>query len=209
MIDIREQNIGNFLDELAAGTPAPGGGAALALGGAMGAGLLSMAAQLAIGRKKYAEVQEEMKQISCRSEAVRQEMTKLAQLDADVFERVMAAYRMPKKTDIQRSTRAAAIENTLMDATQVPLKVAVQASELFDHALVLVRKGNKNAAGDVGAGLLLLDTAMRAALMNIEINMNLLNDEAFKEGIRQHVKKLRHGRDELKALVLAEVERRL
>lgn len=209
MIDIRKQDLGDFLDEVAAGTAAPAGGAASALAGAMGAGLLSMVARLTIGRKAYADVQEQMKQILERCEAIRQEMTNLAQLDAHVFARVMAAYRMPKKTDAQRSTRAAAIENTLMDATQVPLKVAVQASELFDHALILARQGNKNAIGDVSAGLLLLDAAMRAALMNVDINMSLLNDEAFKEGIRQRVQTLRQGRDELKALVLAEVEKRL
>jgi formiminotetrahydrofolate cyclodeaminase len=209
MIDIRKQDIGDFLDEVAAGTAAPAGGAASALGGAMGAALLSMVARLTIGRKAYADVQEEMKQILARCEAIRQEMTNLAQLDGHVFERVMAAYRMPKKTEAQRSTRTAAIENTLMDATQVPLKVAVEASELFDHALILARKGNKNAASDAGAGLLLLDAAMRAALMNVDINISLLNDEAFKEGVRQRVQRLRQGRDELKALVLAEVERRL
>ncbi len=209
MMDIRAQSIGDFLDELASGSATPGGGAGAGIAGAMGAALLSMVANLTIGRKKYAEVEEEMQAILQRTEAIRAEMTNLAQLDAHVFERVMGAYRMPRETEAQQSARTAAIQNTLMDATQVPLKVATQGAELFDFAPVLAAKGNTNAVSDVGVGLLLADAAMRGALMNVDINLALIDDEAFKAGVRQRVATLREGRDELKAQVLAEVQAKL
>lgn len=209
MIDIRSQTIGDFLDELANDSPTPGGGAASALAGAMGAALMSMVSGLTINRKKYAPVRDEMKTIHTRTEAIRQEMTNLAQLDAYVFDRVMAAYRMPRKTETQRSVRTASIQNTLMDATQVPLKVAVQAAELFDYAPTLAEKGNQNGIGDLGVGLLLADNALHSALNNIQINLNLIQDDTFKEGIQARVAEIVAGRDEIKKQVLAQVEENL
>lgn len=195
MIDIRSQTIGEFLDELANGSPTPGGGAAAAVAGAMAAALMSMVSGLTIKRKKYAAVRDEMKIIHARTEAIRQEMTNLAQLDAHVFDRVMAAYRMPRQTETQRSVRTASIQNTLMDATQVPLKVAVQAAELFDYAPILAEKGNQNGIGDLGVALLLADNALRSALSNIEINLNLIQDNIFKEGIQARVAEIVAGRE--------------
>jgi methenyltetrahydrofolate cyclohydrolase len=209
MMDIRAQTVGDFLDELASGNATPGGGAGAAIAGAMGAALLSMVANLTIGKKKYAEVEEEMKGLLARTEAIRVEMTKLAQLDAHVFEKVMAAYRLPKETEGQESARVVAIQNALMDATQVPLKVAVQASELFDYAPVLAEKGNHNAVSDVGVGLLLADAAMRGALMNVDINLALIEDEAFKEGVREKVEAMHARRDELLEGVVDEVRTKL
>jgi methenyltetrahydrofolate cyclohydrolase len=209
MMDIRSQTLGDFLDELASGNATPGGGAGAAIAGAMGAALLSMVANLTIGKKKYADAEEEMKRILERTEAIRAEMTNLAQLDAHVFERVMGAYKMPRESEAQQSARDAAIQNTLMDATQVPLKVAAQASELFDYAPTLVDKGNVNAVSDVGVGLLLADAAMRGALMNVDINLGLLQDDAFKSGIRDRVAALKAGRDDLKAQVLDAVQEKL
>jgi formiminotetrahydrofolate cyclodeaminase len=209
MIDIRPTSIGDFLDQLASGNATPGGGAGAALSGAMGAALLSMVANLTTGRKKYAEVEEEVQRILARTEEIRAEMTNLAQLDAHVFDKVMDAYRLPKETEGQKSSREAAIQDALMDATQVPLKVAVQASELFDYAPILAEKGNQNAVSDVGAGLLLADAAMHAALMNVHINLALIQDEAFTRDMQQRVDTLLQGRDTLKEQVLATVRSKL
>ena len=209
MMEIRSQTLGDFLDELASGNATPGGGAGAAIAGAMAAALLSMVTNLTIGKKKYADAEDEMRAIRERTEAIRAEMTNLAQLDAHVFERVMASYKMARETEGQQSARTAAIQNTLMDATQVPLKVATQAAELFDYAPTLAEKGNANAVSDVGVGLLLADAALRGALMNVDINLGLLEDEAFKQGVSDRVAQLRAGRDEQKATLLAAVQSRL
>ena len=209
MIDIRSQSLGTFLDELASGNATPGGGAGAAIAGAMGAALLSMVANLTIGKKKYADVEADMRRIRERTEAIRAEMTSLAELDAHVFDRVMAAYRLPKETEVQQSSRTAAIQDALMDATQVPLKMARQASELFEYAPELTEKGNVQAVSDVGVGLLLADAAMRGGLMNVEINLALLQDERFISDIRAQVEQLTAGRDTLKEKALADVRARM
>jgi formiminotetrahydrofolate cyclodeaminase len=201
--------MGDFLDALASGNATPGGGAGAAISGAMGAALLSMVANLTVGKKKYADVEADLRPILARTEEIRAEMTNLAQLDAHVFERVMGAYKMPRENEVQASARDAAIQNTLMDATQVPLKVAAWAAELYDYAPVLAEKGNTNAVSDVGAGLLLADAALHAALLNVDINLALIQDEAFKEGIRQKVAGLSAGRDELKTRVLSLVHEKM
>jgi methenyltetrahydrofolate cyclohydrolase len=209
MMDVRSQTIGDFLDDLASGKATPGGGAGAAVAGAMGAALLSMVANLTIGKKKYVGVEEELKGILNRTEEIRAEMTNLAQLDAHVFERVMGAYKMPKESDTQASAREAAIQNTLMDATQVPLKVAAWAAELFEYAPTLAEKGNPNAVSDVGVGLLLADAAMKGALLNVDINLGLIQNEAFTSDVRQKVTALREGREALRERVMAAVAEKL
>jgi formiminotetrahydrofolate cyclodeaminase len=209
MMDVRSQTIGDFLDDLASGKATPGGGAGAAVAGAMGAALLSMVANLTIGKKKYVAVEEELKGILNRTEEIRTEMTQLAQLDAHVFERVMGAYKMPKESETQASARDAAIQNTLMDATQVPLKVAAWAAELFDYAPTLAEKGNPNAVSDVGVGLLLADAAMKGALLNVDINLGLIQNEAFTSDVRKRVTALREGREALRERVMAAVAEKM
>lgn len=209
MIDIRSQSIGDFLDSLASGNATPGGGAATALSGAMSAALLSMVMNLTLGRKRYAAAEGEMLALRKRVEAIRVEMTRLAQEDANVFERVMAAYRLPKRSEVQQSVRKAAIQNTLMDATQIPLKVASQAGELLDCLPVIIEKGNPNAVGDAAAGLWLADAIMQGALMNVQINLGLIHDEAFKAGIQAEVAKIQAGREAQKSEMLVAVQKKL
>ncbi|MCB0077292.1 MAG: cyclodeaminase/cyclohydrolase family protein [Anaerolineales bacterium] len=205
MNNLRDQAIGDFLDELAGKAATPGGGAAAGVGGAMGAALLSMVANLTIGRKKYAEVEGQMRAILARTEAIRAEMTNLAQLDQHVFERVMAAYKMPKESDSQQSSRNAAIQNALMDATQVPLKIAAQARELLGFGPTLAAKGNRNAISDVGVGILMAEAALNGALMNVAINLGMIDDEAFVAGIDKEVMALHEGRSQLREETLTAV----
>lgn len=206
MSDIRSKEIGSFLDELASGSATPGGGAASGLAGAMGAALLSMVTNLTIGRKKFADVEEEMQEIRTKAEAARVEMTRLAELDEEVFERVMEAYRMPKDTDDEREQRQAAIQEALVDATEVPLRSAEQASELFRLAAPVAEKGNKNAVSDVGAGVAMAEAAFESALLNVEINLSLLDGkEEFAAEVRDRVAELKAIRDEYKGRVLEQV----
>nr|WP_290668830.1 cyclodeaminase/cyclohydrolase family protein [Ardenticatena sp.] len=187
----REQTIGTFLDALASDVPAPGGGAAAGLAGAMGAALISMVTNLTIGRKKYADIEEEMKAIREQAEAIRVELTALADLDAQVFERVMEAYRLPRETDEQKAARQAAIREALKEATEVPLRMAEQAARLFELAVPLAEKGNKNAISDAGAGVQLANAAFETALLNVAINLSLLDDEVFAAHVRERVDALR------------------
>ncbi|GAP63401.1 hypothetical protein ARMA_1824 [Ardenticatena maritima] len=205
----REQTIGTFLDALASDAPAPGGGAAAGLAGAMGAALISMVTNLTIGRKKYADVEEEMKAIREQAEAIRVELTALAELDAQVFERVMEAYRLPRETDEQKAARKQAIREALKEATEVPLRMAEQAARLFELAVPLAEKGNKNAISDAGAGVQLANAAFETALLNVAINLSLLDDEAFAAQVRERVEALRAVQAEYKDKAVETVYRRI
>lgn len=209
MSDFRQQTIGQFLDELASGAATPGGGAAAGLAGAMGAALMSMVANLTIGRKKYAEHEEEMRQLQARADDVRREMTALAERDAVVFDNVMAAYKLPKDTEEQRADRDAAIQRALVEATQVPLRTMEQAAAIYELAVPLSQKGNTTAISDVGAGLLLAEAALYAAMLNVKINLGLMTDQAFIDPVRRQTDELLMGKDETKREVIAAVEARM
>ncbi|MCZ7572854.1 MAG: cyclodeaminase/cyclohydrolase family protein [Ardenticatenaceae bacterium] len=209
MSDLRQQTIGQFLDELASGSATPGGGAAAGLAGAMGAALMSMVANLTIGRKKYAGYEEEMRQLQARADEVRREMTNLAQRDALVFDSVMAAYKLPKDTEAQRAAREASIQRALAEATQVPLQTMEQAAAIYELAVPLSQKGNTTAISDVGAGLLLAEAALHAAMLNVKINLGLMTDQEFSDQVRRRADALLAGKDEARRTVIAAVEARI
>ncbi len=207
--DFRSQTIGTFLDELASSASTPGGGAASALAGAMGAALVSMVANLTIGRPKYAAVEEDMRRLLATAEAARVELTTLAALDARVFDQVMAAYRLPKETEEQKAQRRGAIQTALKEATQIPLRVAEQAVLVLELACEVAEKGNVNVISDAGAGAVLADAALETAALNVAINLALIKDEAFVEEAKQRLEGYRARRDELKPRALATVSERM
>lgn len=209
MSDFQSQKIGAFLDALASGTATPGGGATSGVAGALGAALISMVTNLTIGRKKYADVEDEMKDVRAKAEAARVEMMQLAALDAKVFDRVMDAYRMPKETSEEQAARSEAIQAALRDATEVPLRSAEQAAQLFKLAVHVAEKGNKNAVSDVGAGVCMADAALESAMLNVEINLSMLDDKEFPAEVRERLDDLKAIRDEYKERVLEQVYKQI
>lgn len=182
-----------FLDDLASAAPAPGGGSAAAMSGATAAALVAMVARLTIGRKNYENVSPEFETILPRAETLRAELFDLMQHDADAYSRVMDAYQLPRETDDEKTARKAAIQDALMYATQVPLHVAHKCAEVLEMSETAAGKGNKNAASDAGAGALLAEAGLRAALLNVEINLGLIGDGKFVSQIRDEVEPLRRA----------------
>ncbi len=168
-----------YLDQLASAAPTPGGGAAAALTGAQGAALVSMVCNLTIGKKKYADVEEEMKAVRERSEALRARLTELIDRDAEAFDRVSAAYGMPKGTEEEKAARRAAIQEALKGAEQVPLETMEACLEVIRLAVVAAQKGNKNVVSDAAVGGILGHAGLLSAADNVRINLNLIKDEAF------------------------------
>ncbi|MBI3764928.1 MAG: cyclodeaminase/cyclohydrolase family protein, partial [Ignavibacteriales bacterium] len=117
---LTEQSINKFLDELASGSAAPGGGSVAALSGALGAALMSMVCTLTVGKKKYLDVDAEMKTILTKSEELRRTFTTLIDQDTLAFNKVMEAYGLPKETDDQKALRTAAIQEATKEAALVP-----------------------------------------------------------------------------------------
>ena len=174
-----QPNIQTFLDELAGPTPAPGGGSAAAAAGAMGAALVSMVANLTVGREKFADVEAQMKEVLVRSEALRAELTQLITDDAEAFNTIMAAFRLPKDTDKEKAARQEAIQAGTQQATLTPLATARACAEVIELAKLVAEKGNPNAVSDAGAGAACAQAGLKAAALNVLINLPSIKDQAF------------------------------
>ena len=186
-----EQTLGGFLGALASDSPTPGGGTAAAIAGAAGAALVAMVARLTIGKKAYLDVQESMQRIVGQAEEARAAFEGLAERDARAFDAVMAAFRLPKETDEQKSARAEAIEDSLAGAAQVPLEVARRAVGMMALALEVTETGNASAASDGVTAAHLLAAAAEGALANVEINLSGMTASGRADAIRQEVGPLR------------------
>lgn len=171
--------LNSFLDELASSSPAPGGGSVAALAGALGAALTSMVCNLTIGKKKYAEVEAEMKKILKQSEELREQFTALIEKDAEAFNKVMEAFGLPKESDAQKALRNAAIEAATKEATMVPLEVMKHCIDAMALAQNVAANGNKNSVSDAGVSALMLHAACESAALNVRINLSGLADTEF------------------------------
>jgi formiminotetrahydrofolate cyclodeaminase len=178
------KSLNHFLDELASSSPAPGGGSVAALSGALGVALISMVCRLTIGKKKYADVQQEMESVLRKAEELRSSFSKLADKDAEAFESVMKAFALPKETEEEKKMRAAAIEEATEKATLVPLEVAELCREALPLAKIVAEKGNTNSISDAGVSALMLHAACAAAALNVRINLSNLQDKSFVEDTR-------------------------
>lgn len=173
-------DLGGFLGELASSSPTPGGGSTAALSGALAAALVSMVCNLTIGKKKYADIEQEMRRVLKNSESLRLELTQLIEEDASVFNGVMAALRLPKDTEEQKAKRKATLETALVDAATVPLAVMEKCVAVAKLARTAGEKGNTNAVSDAGVAALLARAGAHAARLNVEINLPGIKSEKHR-----------------------------
>jgi len=181
MSEIKDKSIQIFLDELASKSATPGGGSVSALMGAQSAALTSMVCNLTIGKPKYAEVETEMQALLQKSEVLRAKMTGLIKADVDVFNRLMAAYGLPKETDEEKATRTEAIQTVLKAATEVPLDCARACAEAIELSRCAANKGNLGVISDAGAAVLAGYSGLKSAALNVYINTGSLKDRQFAE----------------------------
>jgi formiminotetrahydrofolate cyclodeaminase len=181
MSDIKDKSIQIFLDELASKSATPGGGSVSALMGAQSAALTSMVCNLTIGKPKYAEVDCEMQALLQKSEALRGKLTGLIKADVDVFNRLMAAYGLPKETDADKAARTEAIQTVLKAATEVPLDCARACAEAIELSRCAANKGNIGVISDAGAAVMAGYSGLKSAALNVYINTGSLKDRQFAE----------------------------
>ncbi|MDD1617142.1 MAG: methenyltetrahydrofolate cyclohydrolase [Methylococcaceae bacterium NSP1-2] len=179
MSEIKDQPIQQFLDELASKSATPGGGSAAAIMGAQGAALISMVCNLTIGKPKFAEVESEMQALLAQAEDLRAQLTDFIQADVDVFNRVMAAYGLPKETD--KAARSSAIQTVMKDATIVPLECAKACAKTITLSQIAAEKGNPNVISDAGAAVMAAYGGLKTAALNVYINAGSLKDRDFAE----------------------------
>ena len=161
-----------FLSELSSNAPVPGGGGASAAVGAFAAALGMMVTNLTIGKKKYADYEEEVKAVRDRLEGLRDQLIDLVDGDAVAFEPLSKAYSIPKD-DPERDT---IMENALYEASVVPMSIMETVLAAAKELEILVAKGSKLAVSDVGVGILFAQAAIEGASLNVYINTKTMKD---------------------------------
>jgi len=171
-------SVTGFAASVASPVPAPGGGSVAAHVGALGAALAQMVAGLTVGRKKYAAVESEMKELGLKAAVLVDELQKLVERDAKAYEAVTTAFKLPRDTDEQARLRTAAIDGALVYAAQVPLETARACAAVAALAASAAERGNTNAASDAGVAALLAEAACRGAVYNVRINVASMTDKS-------------------------------
>jgi formiminotetrahydrofolate cyclodeaminase len=185
-----QSSVEKFLDDLAGGNPTPGGGSAAAIMGAMGAALVSMVCNVTIGKKGYETVEAEMRSVLSESERVRRRLTAMVAEDIAAFDSILAAYKLPKATEEEKTARAAAIQAGLRRATEVPLDCARVCAEVIALSRRASEQGYLNVISDGGVGVLAGFTGLRSAALNVYINAPALKDRVFAAQATAELEKL-------------------
>jgi len=176
-----KSSIQTFLDDLASERPTPGGGGAAAVSGAIGAALVSMVANLTIGKKNYEAVWEDLEALNAKAEALRTDLIGAIDEDVVAFNSVMGAYGLPRATDEEKAKRTAAIQAALKDATLAPLRAVKACFEVIRLSAVVAEKGNLNVISDAGVAVLAANAGLRSAALNVLINAKAIKDRDFAE----------------------------
>lgn len=179
MSNTSDSTISAFLDALASGESTPGGGGASALTGSQAAALVSMVLRFTIGKKKYADVEAEMQECLTKSETLRTQLLGLADGDVEAFNAVVATYSMPKATDEEKAARTAAMQNALKGAMEVSILIAEASLAVIHLTDPVGAKGNSNVVSDAATAAYLGYAAVRGALINVNINLKFIKDEAY------------------------------
>ena len=185
MKKLAELQTAEFVDLLASDAPAPGGGSAAALEGALGAALTAMVCGLTVGKKKYADYQELAVETQKKAGDLKARFVDVMDRDTEAFNVVSAAFGMPKETDEEKAARSAAIQKGLEGCTATPfemMELAVETLELTDSIL---GKSNDSAASDLGVSALSLRAAIQGAWLNVLINIGSLKNKELAEDYRK------------------------
>ena len=187
---IESMTIQEFLDVLSSKEPVPGGGGASALAGALGNALGQMVSNLTIGKKKYALVEDEIKELAERMKGIQGQFSALADQDAKVFAPLAKCYSLPSGTEEEKAYKAEVMEARLLDASLVPMEIMEKASEMLEIMDILADKGSRMAVSDVGVGVQFIRTALLGAVMNVYINTKSMKNREKAEEMNEKAERL-------------------
>ena len=198
-----------FINEVAAGTPTPGGGGASAYCGALGSALSSMVGNLTVGKKRYADVEEEVQKHLDALEAVRSELLDLVEQDAHAFAPLADAFKMPHTNNEEKAKRHETIQKALIGAIEVPFSIMNACARVIELSDFLAYHGNRTAISDVATGVSFAKGALKGAALNVYVNAAMLDDRALAQRYTQQADSLieESGRraDEIYDYVLEEI----
>ncbi len=171
--------IKEFLAKTAGNDPVPGGGSIAALNAAIAAALAEMVANLTIGKKKYADKEELMKEIAAVANKYQCDFLKDIDADSYAYNRVFDAFKLPKETEEEKAERSKQIQSATKIAAEIPMEVARKAYALMDFIARVADEGNQNAITDACVSMMTARTAVLGALLNVRINLTSITDEPY------------------------------
>ena len=186
----RDQTIDTFLQQLSSKAPIPGGGGASALVGALSASLTHMVAALTVGKPKYAAIEAEMNELLKQTEALADRFLALMDEDAEAFEPLAQAYRLPKETDADKAEKSIRMEAALKSAVQPPIAIMEACAEALPLIALCAEKGSVVAVSDAGVAASLCRAALEGASLNVFINTQGMQDKAYAATLNQRAKTL-------------------
>ena len=203
MSDLTKLSCQEFLKKLSSNAPTPGGGGGAAMAGALAAALTSMVGNLTVGKHDFAEQEAEVKEILQYVEGLRLQLLNLVNADAEVFNNFMACYRMPRGTDLERFSRAQAIQRAAKQAAEVPLKIAKLCLEVMRYAERIAVIGNQGAITDAACSAILGRAALRSAVYNVIVNLKIIKDDFYTQDMYRKLEAMEQEANALEKSTLA------
>lgn len=204
---LADMTVRGFLNEMASDSPAPGGGSAAAFCGAQGAGLAAMVASFTIGRKKFADFEENAIAVRDAELNLVEKLTIQIDKDTEAFNLVAAAFKLPKSTDEEKAARSAAIQAGTLVSTEVPFETMGLALDALRCAEKLLNGFNDGAASDLGVAAWNLLTCVKGAWLNVGINIGSLKDKETAESFRTRGLEILHEAEGIAAKIAAHTEK--
>lgn len=203
---LTDLTVTEFADETARESPAPGGGSVSAYMGAMGAALGTMVANLSAHKPGWDERWAEFGQWAQQGMALQQELLHLVDADTEAFNRIMAAFGMPKGTEEEKQLRSAAIQEATLFAAQVPLQTMKVSMKVFPLCRAMAEQGNPNSLSDAGVGALAARAAVWGAGLNVKINASSLKDKERAAALIQEAEQLMAQAQEQENVIFARMK---
>ena len=189
-MDNRNKTCPEFVEILASKEAIPGGGGAAALCAAVGTALGNMVGSLTVGKKKYADVEDEIVELKKRSNELQARFLELIDEDGEAFIPLSKAYSLPKETDEEKAYKEQVLEECSKNACRVPLEIMELTCEAIDIIGEFARKGSRLAVSDAGCGAAICKGALQAASLNIFINTKSMKDQVFAEAANERANEL-------------------
>jgi len=202
-------NIERFLAESASAAPTPGGGSVAAYVGALGASMVCMVANLTIGKEKYKEVQGEVTEILQQAQSCLTDLQVGLTQDIQVFNQFMDVFKLPKETEDEKLYRGQCLQAVLREATESPMEVARKSLAVVRLAQRLAPIGNKGAISDVGVAAYLGESALKSAMLSVDINLPQIKDASYSDEIQKEARELKAEAASLLEQTIKVVQQRL
>lgn len=208
-MNFSNMNCEDFVEVLASKEPIPGGGGAAALVGAIGTALGNMAGSLTVGKKNYADVQDDILALKARADSLQSDLLTLMQRDAEVFEPLSRAYGLPKETPDQQAEKERVMGLALKECCAVPLEIMAKCCEAIELHREFAVKGTAIAISDVGCGVICCKSALQAASLNVFINTKSMKDRLLADTNNQRANRMLQKYTALADEIFADVAARL